>query len=955
MKKSFTSTCQSFLMHSMLTLMTAQATHATEPLIHMVNALQHCDTLQEAKNVGENTTKNLIHEANDSFNKGIEHAAKNNEEGNKAAANAFNEAISTYQALGGHEKDIVSASCKLAAVRINMKKSEYALYIARRVLGLYGNVTTEPIHLIPSFNQLARICYDFKENNLAIQYYLRVINLCDIERSCADEKINAYFHVGDLYIKEGNLKGAIEYYEKVIQEAKPKSRIVAHAQNQVGNIYTGKPYVNYKKAEQSYLSALSIYEKGDNNFFLAETKLNLAILYLDKQKDYDKAIKNFNEAIDYYSKGDTENRKNKRKIAASYFKLANAYQVQQKYKQAIVAFNKAIFCYTELGDVLTEAKAKFNIALCYEKNEQHSLAEATYKKAKELFEKEKEGAAYAAQCDKKLGDLYYMQEGREKETLHHYTAFYEAYKASDHVSKKICAIERLVQVYLKLSNHEKIIELQKEALEILSNKYGKNSLKVAELYDDLAMFYLGQKKTKRAYDMYKKVLAIRKEKFDDNAPELARNYMMMGEVCFYNGLYDESIEFYNKAIQIFGKIESMRLDKAKAYNSRGSAYTEKKLYNKAIKDYKKAKIIFTKKLGAESEGVAVTCKLLGHCYNAKSEYQNAIESFNTALKIHQKLDKIHQKPHALKAEIANDYYEIGVCYSYSKKKNKYIYAIKNHNEALTKLKEYYRGEHMEVAYKCTDIGEIYSSLKQYKLAAPFYERSLKIREKHREKIKPLDLKKGYLSMGLNSYHLKKYEDVIKYVPKYLKIQQETYPDELNVDTISFLGILADSYFAKKKYKDAIDYGQKTIDMIRLSEFQNAPEMKKKEASLLCKMCRVECCQNKFTDALNHCQEALEIHERVFGLKDEKVASDLYCMGMIYKNQAFLQLDEVEDCYDKAIFCLEEAEKIYIVKSLFDLSKKCKEEIEKLKKNQNCLKTMSLFMKGKISPKLVFQD
>ena len=155
MKKSFTSTCQSFLLHSMLTLITVQATHATEQ---------------------------LIHKANNSFNKGI----KNDQ--------------------------------------------------------------------------------------------------------------------------------TIEYYKKVIQQAKPNSLLVAHAQNQLGNMYTKEPYVSYDKAEQSYLSALSIYEKGDDNFFLAEIKLNLAILYLDKQKAYDKAIKNFKEAIEYYSKEKPQ----KRKIAVSH-------------------------------------------------------------------------------------------------------------------------------------------------------------------------------------------------------------------------------------------------------------------------------------------------------------------------------------------------------------------------------------------------------------------------------------------------------------------------------------------------------------------------------------------------------------------------------------------------------------------------------------------------------------
>jgi len=123
-----------------------------------------------------------------------------------------------------------------------------------------------------------------------------------------------------------------------------------------------------------------------------------------------------------------------------------------------------------------------------------------------------------------------------------------------------------------------------------------------------------------------------------------------GNAEFYNnrgmandkeGLYDQAISDYNKALEIDPKY-------AEAYNNRGVVYRRKGQYDRAISDYNKALEINPRDAEAyNNRGVA---------YSIKGQYDRAISDYSQAVEINQRF--------------AEGYYGRGICYYYQKQYDK---------------------------------------------------------------------------------------------------------------------------------------------------------------------------------------------------------------------------------------------------------------------------------------------
>ena len=132
--------------------------------------------------------------------------------------------------------------------------------------------------------------------------------------------------------------------------------------------------------------------------------------------------------------------------------------------------------------------------------------------------------------------------------------------------------------------------------------------------------------------------SAQKEKTESKDAEFYNN---RGIAYDKEGLYDQAILDYNKALKINPRY-------AEAYNNRGVAYRRKGQYDRAISDYNKALEINPRDAEAyNNRGVA---------YSNKGQYDQAISDYNEALEINPRF--------------AEGYYGRGICYYYQKQYDK---------------------------------------------------------------------------------------------------------------------------------------------------------------------------------------------------------------------------------------------------------------------------------------------
>jgi len=163
--------------------------------------------------------------------------------------------------------------------------------------------------------------------NQAIDYYKKVI---EVDRTV----VLAYYLLGDIYQQLGKNEEAINYYTKAI-DIKPDTMYGYNflAQTQY--------FKNFKNADESsvnieYFSASEIHNNRGSTFFY--------------NKEYEKAIQEYNKAIELYPN-----------FIKAYINLGDTFQKLNKYKKAIKFYKMAIqkdplcsLAYKKISDIFYE-------------------------------------------------------------------------------------------------------------------------------------------------------------------------------------------------------------------------------------------------------------------------------------------------------------------------------------------------------------------------------------------------------------------------------------------------------------------------------------------------------------------------------------------------------------------------------------------------------------------------
>jgi signal transduction histidine kinase/CheY-like chemotaxis protein len=191
--------------------------------------------------------------------------------------------------------------------------------------------------------QLATIYFDIEKNELAIDNYIRAINVFDKKNPTTNLAL-AYYGLGKCYLKKNKIAVAEIYFEKA---ASLYEELNFYEAIELINLQRG--IINKEKKQFAIASEIlkSVIENlSDDTFATTKTEAYFQL------GEIEMATGNFTSAIDYYNLANSSNSNNKTDFSISkriFKQLSVAYEKANNPKQSLVFLKK----YSRITDSIT--------------------------------------------------------------------------------------------------------------------------------------------------------------------------------------------------------------------------------------------------------------------------------------------------------------------------------------------------------------------------------------------------------------------------------------------------------------------------------------------------------------------------------------------------------------------------------------------------------------------------
>ncbi|SFV64823.1 hypothetical protein MNB_SV-14-1151 [hydrothermal vent metagenome] len=272
---------------------------------------------------------------------------------------------------------------------------------------------------------------------------------------------------------------------------------------------------------------------------------------------------------------------------------------------------------------------------------------------------------------------------------------------------------------------------------------------------------------------------------------------------YYNkALEYESKKIYPKAIENYKdslKLALKNLDKnhmyiGVIYNSLGMVHTETKDYELAIEEYNRALTIFKQLFGKDDAQIAIIYNNLAVVYGKKQNYKEAIHLYEESIKIEEE---------SLSEDIIDTYYNLGLLYQ---KIREYSKALTYYQKALPFIQN--KPTLMATYYGL--IGSYYQEVEDNAKALSYYQKALKIREEVFGE-ESIESSESYNNLGSIYEALRDYSQALIYYKKALKINKKIL-DKNDLDIATIYNNIASVYNSLEEYNKAKKYILKTLEM-----------------------------------------------------------------------------------------------------------------------------------------------
>ncbi len=292
-------------------------------------------------------------------------------------------------------------------------------------------------------------------------------------------------------------------------------------------------------------------------------------------------------------------------------------------------------------------------------------------------------------------------------------------------------------------------------------KFSKFVFEIGWIYDDIG-------DSKKAIKYYEQALAIDKEVFGENHPNVAGDLNNIGSALYHLGEPKKAIQYYEQALaidkEVFGEKHP---DVATGLSNIGLAWKRLGEPKKANQYYNQALTIDKEVSGENHPNVARDLNNIAGSLYDLGELKKAIEYYEQALAI---IREIYGEKHPYVANVFNNIGEVLRTLGEPKK------AIEYYKQALLIFKEIYGEKHPDVAMVFNNIGLALAAIGELKKAIEYYEQALAIiresyGEKHPYVAATLD------NMGAAMYRLGNSQRAKEYFQQAYDMFRELYGDE----------------------------------------------------------------------------------------------------------------------------------------------------------------------------------
>ena len=468
----------------------------------------------------------------------------------------------------------------------------------------------------------------------------------DIFKELGNKRQEGYVYqcLGDVFQKLGNFEKAIEYQNRALSIAielgeKPMEGMASYG---LGNAFRG--LCGYKKAIGFYNSCLTV-AKGLANKEISRSLQGVALANLghafDCLGDYKQAeiyhrlhlsiakemrdksgegdaytglgnvfqgLGNFKKAEEYYSLGLSiaKDERNKEAVALAYLGLANASRNLGDAKNAVKYSNLQLTCAKELGNKYMGKGAYCNLGHIYKSLGDFKKSIEYFKRyleiAKDFGDSEGEGAAYGG-----LGNAFYS-----------------------------------------LGDFEKAVYYHNQHLDIAKNIGDKEGEAFA--HGNLGNVYLSLGDLKKSIYYYLHRLSIAKD-LGDKAGE-GRAYGYLGRTYEHIGDYDKAMVYNNRCLCIAQELGN-KAGEGVACGNLGRVSQSIGDYMKAI-DWHKQQLRIGKEIG-DKEMLGIAYYNIGHCFEMLKRLPEALESYQTSVKVFNEMRSLLQSEDRWKIGFRNEY------------------------------------------------------------------------------------------------------------------------------------------------------------------------------------------------------------------------------------------------------------------------------------------------------------
>lgn len=195
--------------------------------------------------------------------------------------------------------------------------------------------------------------------------------------------------------------------------------------------------------------------------------------------------------------------------------------------------------------------------------------------------------------------------------------------------------------------------------------------------------------------------------------ELAALYKELAFEFYQNNQFDQALDAYQKAIQYYKNLKDKSAEYSECLHNIGNIYYFLGQYEESIENYKAAMDI--RILLDDKRGIATSLNNIANIYNRIGEYTTALDYYNRSIAFKEDVNDTKGIASSLKNIATIQYFQ-----------SDYVLALESNLKAL-KLSEALN-DSMGISFVYNNMGLIYNKLEKYKDALNFFEKSMQLKE-----------------------------------------------------------------------------------------------------------------------------------------------------------------------------------------------------------------------------------